>query len=435
MTTPHPMPGALPPNGGCPHGPASSTTVPAGHLAIHGPEFSANPHAIYNQLRALGPIAPCEIAPGVYGYVTTTYRSALYLLRNTPEVFAKDPRHWLALRDGHVPADSPAREMMQPRQSALWLDGEDHGRLRGAITDSLGWVDTHALAATVARIADQLLDRISTRGRADLVAHFADPLPMQVLIEMFGCPSDLGQVIVNSVAKLFDTTQDSARTNADLESACLAVARLKRDQPAADVASWLVHHPARLSDDEIVQQILLVVGAGTVPSTNLIANSLLLLITDDQYSGDLHTGVRPVADALDHVLWEDPPVSNYCPLYARYQHTYEGIRLPAGVPILVSFAAANSDPALGKHSQRRAGNRAHLAFSAGIRSCPAPGLARVITETAIERVLDRLPDLALEVPVSRLTRRPGTFHSGWTNLPVTFPAAAPSATHSYGVSR
>ncbi|MFD4529474.1 hypothetical protein ACFWP7_37335 [Streptomyces sp. NPDC058470] len=101
--------------------------------------------------------------------------------------------------------------MTQPRRSALWLDADAHARLRGAITDSLAWVDSHALATTVARIADRLLDRVTLLEHADLVTDFADPLPMQVLIEMFGCPPALGRPIVIAIAKLFDTTQDAAR--------------------------------------------------------------------------------------------------------------------------------------------------------------------------------------------------------------------------------
>ncbi|WP_019062467.1 cytochrome P450 [Streptomyces prunicolor] len=424
-----------PTSSSCPYGTPPSAPVSNRLLPIHGAEFSADPRATYARLRAQGPIAPCELDRGVYAYITTTYRAALYLLRNTPTVFLKNPVHWQALRKGQVPADSPALMMMQPRQNALWLDGGAHSRLRSAITDSLEWVDTHALAASVARIADDLLTRLVNLERPDLVADFADALPMQVLIDMFGCPLDLGHAIVGAIAKLFDTTQDAAQANADLEAACLALTRLKRDHPGYDVTSWLVAHPARLTDEEMIQQILLVIGAGTTPCTNLIANALLLLITDDRFSGDVHTGVRPVSHALDQVLWEDPPISNYCPLYLREEHIYEGVRLLPGVPILVSFAAANSDPALAAGADRRAGNRAHLAFSAGIRACPAPDLARVISETAIERVLDRLPDLALNCSPSQLMRRPGTFHSGWTHLPVTFPRTAPAGTYPIGGSR
>ncbi|MEU9428346.1 cytochrome P450 [Streptomyces sp. NPDC048342] len=437
MPTPGPRPHWPPAASGCPYGAAGypPAPVPQQPLPIHGPEFSANSRQTYARLRAQGPIAPCEIDHGVYGYITTTYRSALYLLRNTPSIFLKDPHHWQALREGRVPADAPALMMMRPRKNALWLDGYDHTRLRHAVTDSLSWVDTHALTASVARIADQLLNNLIGQEHPDLVADFADPLPMQVLINMFGCPPDIGQTIVTAIAKLFDTTQDAARVNTELEEACLALTRLKRHRPGYDVTSWLVSHQAQLTDEEMIQQILLLIGAGTTPCTNLIANALLLLITDDRFSGDLHTGVRPISHALDQVLWDDPPVSSYCPLYLLEEHVYEGIRLLPGVPILVSFAAANSDPALAAGSDRRSGNRAHLAFSAGIRACPAPDLARVITETAIERVLDRIPDLTLACPPGQLVRRPGTFQSGWTHLPVTFPRTPPTGPHPSRGSR
>ncbi|WP_055522473.1 hypothetical protein [Streptomyces graminilatus] len=58
-------------------------------------------------------------------------------------------------------------------------------------------------------------------------------------------------------------------------AACLELAHLKRRQPGADVTSWLLAHPARLTDAEMIQQILLVIGAGTEPSTNLLSNALL----------------------------------------------------------------------------------------------------------------------------------------------------------------
>jgi cytochrome P450 len=253
-----------------------------------------------------------------------------------------------------------------------------------------------------------------------------------VLIDMFGSPPEIGRAIVQAIAKLFDTAQDGAQANAELEAACLRLAHLKGGRSDDDVTSWLLQHEAGLTDDEMVQTIILLVGAGTTPSTNLIANALLLMIDDERFSGNVFDGVQPVGDVLDHVLWDDPPVSNYSPLYPVGHQEYEGVTLEPGAPILVSFAAANSDPALAVSSaHQRAGNRAHLAFSAGVHGCPAPDIARVITETAVERVLDRLPDVALACDRDRLVRRPGTFHSGWVSLPVTFP---PTATTHGGMS-
>ncbi|MEU7322586.1 cytochrome P450 [Streptomyces griseoviridis] len=417
MTTPQPAADRCPANTGQPVRPAR----PSQPLPIFGPEFTADPHATYALLRGQGPIAPVEISPGVWGYLTTTYRSALYLLRNTPNRFSKNPRHWQALTAGQVPPDSPALMMMQPRDNALWMDGHEHARLRHAITGSLARVDTHALAATVASIADQLIDFFAPTGSSDLVAQYADPLPMLTMIEVFGSPPEIGQRITTAIAALFDTAQDAAAANSDLEAACLALTRLKRAAPQRDVTSWLID--AGLSDEEMVQTILLVIGAATTPSSNLIMNALQRIITDPRFAGSVHDGVQPVSDALDEVLWSDPPVSNYSPLYALGPQMFEGLEIQPGFPILVSFAAANGDPTLSLSPTSYAGNRGHLAFSAGVHACPAPDLARIIAETAIERALDRLPHLALAN--TQLFRRPGTFHSGFTALPVHFqPAAA-----------
>lgn len=401
---------------------------------IHGPEFSADPHATYAELRVSGPIVPVEIDHGIYGYLTTTYRAALHLLRNNPDKFAKDPRNWAALRAGQVPEHAPAVSMMQPRENALWLDGMEHTRLRKSITDTLGLVDTHDLEATVTRIADTLIDAMAGRLECDLVADFCDPLPMQVLIDMFGCPPDLGRRLIIAIGKLFDAGADAAEASSEIAAACLELTHLKRQEPASDATSWLLAHPARLTDGEMIQQILLVVGAAATPSSNLIANALLLMINDPRFSGSVYEGVHSVGEAMDEVLWEDPPIANYSPLYARKAETYEGIRVEPGVPILVSFAAANADPALSAAAHRRAGNRAHLAFSAGVHGCPAPDLAGIITETAVERVLDRLPDLRLACDRKDLVRRPGTFHSGWTSLPVVHTSVVPSAASTPGAT-
>ncbi|MFF8992508.1 cytochrome P450 [Streptomyces sp. NPDC014983] len=414
MTTSQPASGRCPAHAGRPARPDQP-------LPIYGPEFNADPHATYAQLREQGPIAPVEISPGVWGYLTTTYRSARYLLQNTPNRFAKDPCHWHALANGQVPADSPALMMMQPRDNALWMDGREHARLRHAITSSLARVDTHALAATVTAIADQLIDAVAPAGACDLVAQYADPLPMLTVIEMFGTPPEIGHRITTTLARLFDADQDAAAANADLETACLALTRLKRASPRRDVTSWLIE--AGLTDEEMVQTILLVIGAATTPSSNLIMNALQRIITDPRFAGSVHDGVQPVCDALDEVLWTDPPVSNYSPLYALGQQTFEGVTLQPGYPILVSFAAANGDPSLGLTPTSYAGNRGHLAFSAGVHACPAPDLARTIAETAVERALDRLPHLTLAY--TPLTRRPATFNSGFTALPVHFQPTAP----------
>lgn len=433
MTLPPAVPSSgWPSSGLCPYNPQPAAFPSAEPLALYGPEYEANPRAVYERLRAMGPIAPVEIAPGVFGQITTTYPAALHLLRNTPEKFAKDPDHWAALKSGQVPADSPALPMLQRRPNALWMDGPAHARLRQSITDSLSRVDTHDLAASVSRIADALIDAFASPGHADLVADFGAPLPTLALIDTLGGTPELSQRIVAALRKLFEMGPDAAQANLELEAACLELVHLKRHRPGRDATSWLLDHPVGLTDNEMVQQMLLVFGAASQPCTNLITNALVLMLDDDRFEGNVYDGVLPVSAALDDVLWEDPPVANYCPLYPRYPTAYENIPLQPGVPVLVSFTMANTDPQFAAYADRRAGNAAHLAFSAGVHGCAAPDLARIICETAVERVLDRLPDLRLAHPRHQLSRQPGWFLSGWASVPVTFPPAPPVAAFTPG---
>ncbi|MFG3117507.1 cytochrome P450 [Streptomyces sp. NPDC048197] len=411
MTTPRPTRAVAPP--GCP----ANAVAPAVER-LYGPEFAADPMASYTRLRAHGSAAPVEIAPGVRAWLVTRYESALEVLRS-PERFSKDPRRWRALADGTVPADSPVVPMMMYRPNALWTDGNEHSRLRGAITDSLDRVDPGALRGYVEHSADILIDRFGGRGRADLLGEYGAVLPLLVFNQLFGCPHGTGNKLVEGISGIFDADADSEKANAVLTEGVTELVALKRRQPGPDVTSWLMAHPARLTDEEMRHQLVVLMGAGTEPQQNLICNGLRLLLCDDRFAGDLAGGSMPVEDAIDEVLWTDPPIANYAIHYPIQDVELDGTLLPEGEPVLISLAAANTDPALtGDH---RAGNRAHLAWSAGPHTCPAKGPARLIATIALEKLLDRLPDIELDLPVEQLEWRQGPFHRALAALPVRFP--------------
>ncbi|MFD2690627.1 cytochrome P450 [Streptomyces phyllanthi] len=395
---------------------------------MYGPGFAADPAAVYRRLRRAGPTAPVELAPGVRARLVTSYDAALHVLRS-PETFAKDPRRWRDLADGTVPVDSPVVPMMMYRPNALFTDGEEHRRLRGAITDSLARVEPATLRGYVEHSADTLIDRFAPRGEADLLGEYAQVLPLLVFNHLFGCPADYGVRLVEGMSGIFDGV-DAERANELLTTTLLDLIELKRARPGHDVTSWLMAHPARLEDDEMVHTLVVLMGAGTEPQQNLIAGSLRLLLSDDRFAGTLSGGSLPVEDSLDEVLWTEPPLANYAVHYPKHDVTYKGALLRAGEPLVVSFAAANTDPALA--SDQRAGNRAHLAWSAGPHNCPAQSEARLIAAVAVEKLLDRLPDVELAVPVEELQWRPGPFHRALTALPVTFPPAAVTAPDAAG---
>ncbi|MFG1809122.1 cytochrome P450 [Streptomyces sp. NPDC049040] len=407
-----PQAAAAAPPPGCPAHAGSGAT------RLYGPEHAADPKATFAELRKQGSIASVEIAPGVGAFLALGYQSALEVLRS-PERFSKDPRNWRALADGSVPADSPVVPMMMYRPNALWSDGEEHARLRGVITDSLSQVDPVALRGYVEESADILIDRIGARGNADLLGEYGALLPLLVFNRMFGCPADIGDKLVFGMSGIFDADGDSEKANQVLGEGVAELVALKRREPAADVSSWMMAHPAELTDEEMMHQLILLMGAGTEPEQNLICNALLLLLSDDRFAGDLAGGSMPVDEALDEVLWADSPLANYAVHYALQDTEVDGVALPAGHPILISFTAANTDPALS--GERRGGNRAHLAWSAGPHTCPAKSPARLIASVAVEKLLDRLPDVELDCGVDQLEWRQGPFHRALVALPVVFP--------------
>ncbi|MGI5396710.1 cytochrome P450 [Streptomyces sp. CA-251251] len=395
---------------GCPaHG--SGARVP-----LHGPEFAADPQAYYEYLRHYGAAAPVELAPGVEATLVTDYSAALQLLQDSG-TFRKDARRWRAFNEGKVGPDSPVAPLLAYRPNCMFADGADHLRLRQAVTDSMARVDTRRLTRSTEQISGYLISQFSGRGSADLLSDYARQLPLFVFNELFGCPADIGDRVLFGISGMFDGI-NADKATAVLFQAVGELVALKRSKPGDDVTSWLMRHEADLSDEEMVHQLALLLGAGAEPLRNLIGNTLHRLLTHERYARE--GGL--IDEALDDTLWENPPMANYAPHYPAADTELAGQQLHSGDLVLVSFAAANTGPAL-KASRQAGSNRAHLAWSAGPHACPSKEPARHITVTAIEHLFNELPDVALAVPEDSLTWRPGPFNRALATLPARFTPA------------
>ncbi|MCX4406333.1 cytochrome P450 [Streptomyces sp. NPDC059837] len=391
---------------GCP---AHATGEP---VPLHGAEFAADPQAYYEYMRHYGPTAPVELAPGVEATLVTDYSVALQLLQNAG-AFRKDSRRWRDFNEGVISPDSPVLPLLAYRPNAMFSDGADHMRLRQAITDSFARVDSHWLSQSAERVSNYLIAQFNTRGSADLLNDYAKLLPLFVFNELFGCPAEIGDRVLFGISGIFDGV-NAEKANEVLGQAVGELVALKRTRPGDDVTSWLMQHQARLTNEEMAHQLVLLLGAGAEPLRNLISNTLHLLLTNDRYAaGGL------IDEAIDTTLWKNPPMANYAPHYPAADMEFGGQKLAAGDLVLVSFAAANTDPALAA-SRHASSNRSHLAWSAGPHACPAKDPARLITVTAIENLFNRLPDVELAVPEDSLTWRPGPFNRALAALPARF---------------
>ncbi len=414
-----PPPGCPAHNGG---GPAASAAT---RIPLYGPEFAADPQAYYEAMRAYGPAAPVELAPGVDATLVTDYAAALQVLQN-PDAFTRDSRRWRALEDGSVPQDSPVLGMMGYRPNVLFADGAEHLRLRQAVSDSLARLDAYRVSRHVERVSAYLADQFKYKGTVDLLNDYAKPLTFLVFNELFGASAEIGDRLIHGFTGIFDGV-DAEAANQELAGSLIQLVAQKRAEPGDDITSWMMEHPAKLSDEEMLHQITIMLGAGIEPERNLIANGLLLILSDERFFGGLYGGGLLVEDALNEVLWNSPPIANYATHYPVQDTELGGVKLPAYSPVLISFAAANTDPTLSS-SRQMLSKRAHLAWGAGPHACPIKESASLIATVAIERLLNEVPDIELAVPAESLEWRPGVFHRALSALPARFtPVHRPTA--------
>ncbi|MFF1412338.1 cytochrome P450 [Streptomyces sp. NPDC058289] len=393
-----------------------------GNVQMYGPSFGADPDGHYAQLRAYGPSAPVDIAPDVQVELVTSYDAALYVLQN-PASFVRDSRRWNALNEGRVPADSPALPMMGYRPNALFSDGAAHARLRRAVTDSLATVNEHQLIRQTQQSANYLISQFSTdvRGHAELMAEYAQPLPLLVFSELFGCPPEIGDRVIAGISGIFEGTPGADEV---LGGALTELIALKRRRPTDDLTTRLMEHSAGLTDEEVLHQLVTLLSGGTAPLTAAIGTSSALYLGDEWQLG------LPVEDAVSQTLWNYAPISNYAAHYPTHDVEIGGRVIRANDPILVSFAAANTDPKLTEHREQLSA-KAHLAFGAGPHACPAKDPAFMIAVTAVETLLNQLHDVELRVPFKALTWAPSPWSRSLVTLPIRFtPRAVAQGTES-----
>ncbi|MGO4613928.1 cytochrome P450 [Nocardia sp. 2YAB30] len=395
-------------------------------VPLHSPEFAADPHHTYRQMRTMyGSLAPVELAPGVPATLVIGYSTAVRIL-NDPEHFPADPRTW----QKNVPADCPILPLLEWRPMASRSTGADFVRYRQAITASIDEVDLYALHDTVEEIAIPLINSFCQDGSVDLIRQYVFPLVFEVVNALLGCPPEIGQQVAAGTAALLEGV-DAEKGNQMLGEALMNLVTLKRSEPRSDITSVLLQHPSELDDVEVSHHVSQVYGTGIEFQLNLIVNTLLLILTDDRFGGSVLGGNLSTRDALDEVLFNDPPLANLLITYPRQPILVDGVWLPAHQPVVISMAACNNDPAI--RTEEQTGNRSHLAWGLGPHACPAQSLSYLVAQDAIDQLLDALPEMRLDLPDGAPTWRPGPFHRALTALPVTFPPSSPLNTHGESV--
>lgn len=375
---------------------------------LYTEEFAADPHRSYAEMRRRhGSLVPVELCPGVPATLVIGYRTAVRIA-NDPGHFPADPRTW----QKDIPAECPVLPMMEYRPNALRSAGAEHRRFRRASVDSMAEVNLYRVQDEIEEIATPLIDAFRHDGHADLLRQYAFPVTFAYVNRMVGSPAHIGQDVAQGMAMMFEGDR-AAEGGLLFQTALGNLVDLKREHPGDDVASRLIAHGAELTREELVHQLVTIYGAGIEPKVNLISNTLLLMLSNERFYG--HAGLT-TADALNELLFKDPPLANFGITYPPQPINVEGVWLPAHQPVVISMAACNNDPdVVGEFTH----NRSHLAWGTGPHACPARDIVYLVAQNAIDYLFDELPNLRLD-PAVELQWRPGFVHRSLAQLPVVF---------------
>ena len=387
---------------------------------LYSQEFADNPYTVYDRMRQrYGSLVPVELAEGVPATMVIGYRTAVGIMHD-PAHFPVDARTW----QQKLPADHELRAMMEWRPNALRTDGEEHQRYRAANRDAINAIDINELCDRIELLAVELVKEIWAGDEdpritpVDLLSRYLYPLVSQILGSMLEFDADTAEKVRVGMAALFDAGSDAGDGNALLMGALFEHIERKRQCPGTGITTSLLFHQAELNFEEVAHQLATLYGAVSEPLVHLSANGLLLMLTDDRFGGGLLGGSLSTRDALDMVLFDNPPMAQFCFSYPRRSILLEDTWLPAHQPVVISLAACNADPAI--RAADLTGNRSHLGFGLGPHACPAQGHALAIAGACVDQLLDVVPDIRLAENSEQLQWRPGPFNRALQALPVYF---------------
>nr|WP_245997537.1 cytochrome P450 [Streptomyces armeniacus] len=390
-------------------------------MNLFAPGSVADPMATYEKLReAHGPVAPVLLADDLPAWLVLGYRENLEVAR-TPARFTRDSRVWTLFKEDRVPPTSPLLPLTEWKPVCRFFDGEEHRRVRSAINDSIARLNRRGIRRHVNRYAGRLIDGFSGTGEADLVGEFVEHLPMLVMTQLIGLPDEDGPRLVDASREVMNGAATAVASNAYIVETLQSLVARKRAAPGHDLASWLIGHPEGLSNLEVVQHLRVILVITNETTTSLIASVLRMVLTDPRFRATLAGGHMTLLDAVEQVLWDEPPFLTLPGRWATGDTEVGGRRIKAGDLLLLGLAAGNADPAIRPdRSAPMLGNRSHLAFGGGAHECPGQDISRAIADTGIDTLLTRLPDLRMSVAEDELHWNKAWVTRHLAALPVEF---------------
>lgn len=399
-------------------------SIPPPDLAA--PQFKANPFPFFARLRAEAPVYPVTLPDRRRAWLVTRYDDVVTALKDPR--FGKDRFNILTAEQLSKLPWTPG--FFKPLlHNMLDRDPPDHTRLRALVHKAFTPRVVEQLSERIQSLADDLLSASLQRGRMELVADYAQRVPVTIISELLGVP-DVDRSKFQRWANMI-ALSGSSRNPVRIISAVWMFMQyvrkliaLRRSSPGRDLITTLLlveEGGARLSDDELLSMVSLLLVAGYEPTVNLITSGTLALLQNPEQLVWLRENSSLMKRAVEELLRYTSPVQLATERYAQEEVTLSGTTIARGDLVLAVLASANRDERQFKAPDTldlaREPNR-HVSFGAGIHYCLGAPLARLQGEISLRTLLHRLPRLRLALPRESLRWRRGIFVRGVEKLPV-----------------
>jgi cytochrome P450 len=371
------------------------------------PSVYTDPYPTYERLRDKDPV---HWSPLMDSWVFSRYKHVDGILRDHKR-FSNDT----SKRGNPSHIDESFDLANQP--SMLFRDPPDHTRLRALVSRAFTPAVVEGLAGHIRAIADDLLEQIDDPSAFDLMEAIAAPLPVIVIAELLGVPTeDRPQFQIWSRHRargLEPNITDKERrlvteAGKELDAYFLGIIDQRRREPQDDLISGLVAAEEagdKLSQAELLAMLRLLLVAGNETTTKLIGNGMLALLRNPEQLEVLRQSPDLMPSAIEELLRYDAPVQLDVRV-ALEDVEFDGRHVNKGQGIMVLLGSANRDPEVFSEPDRLDLTRQeanHISFGRGIHHCLGASLARLEGRLTFEAIMERFADIRMQTdrPVFR----------------------------------
>ena len=370
---------------------------------VSDPEVRADPYPTYERIRS----ADGAFLGGLGFWFITSYEECAALMKHP----LMKRRHVDSWEMRGAMSNALGRPWFEgASRSMLWLDNPDHARIRGLVSRAFTPRYLSRLRPRIQAMVDELIDGLECENGFDLIGDFAFVLPMMVICEMLGVPSEdrasFRRWTMALAATLEPLPSEKVQDAADVASKAFDsyfadLVAQRRATPGADLLSELIHveeEGERLNERELIGMAILILGAGFETTTNLIGNGMLAFLRNPEQWRKLVNDPDAAPMAIEEILRYDSPVQMAPPRVASAPLTLGDRPINEGDTVVAMLGAANRDPSRYDEPAtfdiaRR--DPAPLSFGGGPHYCIGASLARMEGAIAFRSLARRLPDLSL----------------------------------------